>query len=74
MADWLVGTMMFGTSGWVNAALVLLAPFAGGVIVCYAAYRYFIGQKVTVNTGLGNYTPQGQTVSPQQQGSETVIS
>jgi hypothetical protein len=74
LADWATGTMMFGATGWVNAIIVLVTPFVGGILVCYVAYRYFIGQKVTAPLG-NNYVPQGQSVSPAgQSGSETVIS
>lgn len=75
LADWLVGTMNFGASGWLNATLVLLAPFALGAIAAYVGYNYFVGQKVTNVNTTGGYTPQGQTLSnPQQSGKETVIS
>lgn len=73
LTTWLTGVMTFGSTGWVNASIVLGAAFAGGAFICFLAYRYFIGQKVTMNTGA--YTPQGQTIAnPQQQGTETVVS
>jgi ABC-type uncharacterized transport system permease subunit len=75
LADWATGTMMFGSTGWVNATLVLAVPFVLGVFFCYVVYRYFIGQKVSLAANTGGYTPQGQGLSnPQQSGNETVIS
>jgi hypothetical protein len=75
ISDWELSVMDFGATGWVNATLVFLAPFALGAIVCWAAYRWFIGQKVTVATGYGTgYNPQPTTPSQPQSGNETVIS
>jgi hypothetical protein len=73
LSDWLVGAMTFGASSWVNATLVLVAPFALGLLFYYLVINYFIGNKVTNTAPV--YNPQGQTLSnPQQQGKETVIS
>lgn len=75
LADWVVGTMAFGSTGWVNGVIVLITPFVGGILVAYVVTRYFIGQKVTGIPAPGTYTPQGQTLSQQpQSGNETVIS
>ena len=77
LTDWLIGTMNFGATGWVNATLVLIAPFAGGIIVCYLLYNYFVGQKVTnvATAGYGGgYNPQPTTPANPQNGKETVIS
>jgi hypothetical protein len=73
IADWLTGTMLFGSTGWVNAAIVLGVSFAGGIFVAYALTKYFIGQKVT--TSLAAYQPGGQNLSAQpNKDTETVIS
>lgn len=67
---------MFGTAGWINAAIIMLIPFALGIAVCFVMYRYFIGQKVTTTAPLygGGYNPTPTTPSQPQQGQETVIS
>ena len=72
----LVGYAVFGSNGWINAAIIILIPFVLGIIVCWALYRYFIGQKVTTQqpaAGYG-YNPQPTTPSQPQSGTETVIS
>lgn len=74
LADWLVGTMMFGSAGWVNATLVLVTPFILGLLLYYIAVKYFIGNKVT-NTGVQQgYSPTPVYPSQTQKDTETVIS
>jgi H+/Cl- antiporter ClcA len=74
LANWATGTMSFGASSWVNAVIVLVVPFIGGVLACYVVYTYFKGQQTTIQNP-GVYTPQGQSVgTPNQSGKETVIS
>jgi hypothetical protein len=71
----LVGTMIFGSSSYMNAIIVIGLSFLGGVAVCFLIYRY-IGKTVTVQQQAGSqYLPQGQTISQgSQSGNETVIS
>jgi uncharacterized membrane protein len=73
----LVGYAIFGTSGWINAVIIIVIPFAVGIVVCFMMYRYFIGQKVTtapVYGQSGGYNPVPTTPSNPQSGTETVIS
>lgn len=72
LADLVVGYATFGTIGWINGLLIIAFPFAVGMVVCWALYRWFIGQKVTVP--INTYVPQGQTVTPTQQQNDTVVS
>ena len=76
IGSWLISVMAFGMSGWVNAILVLVAPFAVGLLVCYVLYNYIVGQKVT-NTGVASsgYAPAPSYPStPASSGKETTIS
>lgn len=75
MEELLVGYATFGTQSWINAVITIVIPFAVGAVFMWAAYRYFIGQKVTVAAyGAGGYTPQGQSIgNPQQKDTETVV-
>lgn len=57
-AGLLVGYALFGSSGWINALITIVLPFAAGAFVCFLAYRYFIGQKVTIANTASVYTPQ----------------
>jgi hypothetical protein len=73
----LVSYAMFGTAGWMNAAIIMVIPFAIGIAVAYVTVKYFIGQKVTTAAPLyggQGYNPTPTTPSGSQQGSETVIS
>lgn len=74
LSDWLVGTMMFGSEGWVNALIVLGAPAVLGALACWAGYRWFIGQKVTIAAGTNIYTPQtGASNNPATAGTSTEV-
>lgn len=72
----LVGYAVFGSNGWINAAIIILLPFVFGIIVCWALYRYFIGQKVTTSISQQGYAPAPSypTTQPAQSGQETTIS
>lgn len=67
---------IFGSTGWINAAIMILIPFALGVATCYVLYRYFIGQKVTTTLPGSGYSPVPTYPSqqPAQSGQETTIS
>lgn len=67
----LVGYATFGTISWINAALIILAPFAVGIVLAVLAYRYFVGQKVTVASSI--YTPQTGATTPTNQGTSTEL-
>ena len=77
LSNWLVSTMTFGSSSYVNAIIVLVVPFVGGVLVSYVLYNYFIGQKVTTATAAttSGYSPAPSYPSqPASSGKETTIS
>jgi preprotein translocase subunit SecG len=70
----LVSYSLFGTSGWINALIVILLPFAAGMILAVILYRYFIGQKVTVAAGQSVYTPQTGASVGTNSGTSTEVS
>ncbi len=74
IGDLAIGFVSFGTSSGWNAALVLLAPFAVGILTLYTLKAYFIGERVTINTGTPGYAPAPTypTQTPHQ-GKETTI-
>lgn len=70
----LVGYAMFGADGWINAIIIIIIPFAAGIVACWLLYRYFIGQKVTAALpGTGVYNAQGQTVPQSNADTSTEI-
>jgi flagellar basal body-associated protein FliL len=72
-AGLLVSYAMFGADGWINALIIIIIPFAVGMIFCFGLYRYFIGQKVTTTMQTGGYNPLPTTPSQTQKDTETVI-
>lgn len=75
LADLIVGYATFGSLGWINAILIITAPFAVGVLAFYIVQRYFIGTKITTAAPAGyGYNPQPTTPTQPQQGTETTIS
>ena len=76
IGEWLVGAMNFGAAGWINATLVLVAPFALGLLFYYLVINYFVGNKVTNAPGTQpGYSPAPTYPTSQpQSGKETTIS
>lgn len=84
--SWLVGEngILISLALWasgspVNIVMLLVAPFAGGMIVFYFLKSYIIGEKqvMVYNTGVqqtGGYNPQPTTPSQPQQQQETEVS
>lgn len=71
----LVNYALFGTGGWVNAVIMILLPFLGGLLFMWVIYRWFVGQKVTVAAaGQSVYTPQTGASAGTQSGTSTEVS
>jgi hypothetical protein len=72
-AGLLVSYAMFGTTTWINAAIIIALPFVTGIVLAFTLTRYFIGQKVTIATGAGMYTPQTGATPSTNSGTSTEI-
>jgi hypothetical protein len=57
LADGIVSYMAAGASSWMIGTLLIVLPFAGGMIFFWVVKTYFIGDK-TKGVQLNNYTPQ----------------
>jgi hypothetical protein len=69
-----VNYALFGTGTWINALIIILLPFLGGLVFMWIIYRWFVGQKVTVAAGQSVYTPQTGASAGTQAGTSTEVS
>lgn len=75
LADALVGYMVFGSLGWMEATISIVLPFLAGILFFWIVKTYFIGEKTkgAIIPGAGGYAPAPAYPAQSQNDTKTEI-